>query len=767
MENELELIKQMESDGRYILQSISRLHFFNVSIYFILSDFYRNFLDKNNSQSDISKYMSISEQVKKLGQGIDMITKELQKSVLDKHEDLLKQANHATKLENILSMMNGHVHNLVANAERLRTQINVPYEALDKHTQVLSRLHLASHILRQVSRIQHLSKRLGNTNDPSQKALILQELEQLASDNDLKDIDAVTAELRNIRSQQQKVIQLATGSLNQGIINENRAQTTSALQIFINLGTVTKVLDNFLESTLSECRQSIKSAFEITGKSKSGPGKINLSSSQGFRTKIWTELEKAFSEDIQQQCKQVKFLQTTLSNMNIPDTKHDLAQKFWTELGKNIQEQIGTASSSIQQMLEEDYPRLLRCYFDISKKLNYDCFSFNRAVLEKCETAYLSMSLTTLLDPTQEMFAQENCAPSHDDIDKIVRIISSNLSVALIEENLSEKISRNISKCIKMFVVKTEQQLDSGPDSAQVIGGSANAGQQNNVMLANRLYYLQTQIQRILSNMRESLSNSRVEIINETLKSIDVLSGAILQPLVVSINSTIETILVTIHLEADWTRHQVPSNKQVSCSPYMRELSQFLSRVFNTYLAQFENKEVLLAKCGEIAVRCIDLFVRHTVLLRPSSPISQGGRQRLKADYIHLENSLKTLCPNLSELGRPYKLLKSMSLLITLSPSEIIESHTEGSVVPPSTILLLLFSFAGNELASPHQNTGWSLQKLSAWLDEHELESDKLDLIAGALQRYETVIRQINSVNYDPVYPIMSQFLEKVINSNK
>lgn len=63
----------------------------------------------------------------------------------------------------------------------------------------------------------------------------------------------------------------------------------------------------------------------------------------------------------------------------------------------------------------------------------------------------------------------------------------------------------------------------------------------------------------------------------------------------VSINSTVETILVTIHLEADWTKLQTLS-KHTSCSPYMRELGEFLNRVFNAYLARFENKEVLLLK---------------------------------------------------------------------------------------------------------------------------------------------------------------------------
>lgn len=42
--------------------------------------------------------------------------------------------------------------------------------------------------------------------------------------------------------------------------------------------------------------------------------------------------------------------------------------------------------------------------------------------------------------------------------------------MALIEENLSEQISKNVAKSIKMFAVKTEQQLETGPEAAQVIG---------------------------------------------------------------------------------------------------------------------------------------------------------------------------------------------------------------------------------------------------------------------------------------------------------
>ncbi|XP_018576829.1 conserved oligomeric Golgi complex subunit 5 [Anoplophora glabripennis] len=732
-------------------------------------DFYKYFL-KSSSNAVLNYSMTITEQVKKLGEGIELLNLELQKQVLEKHNDLLQQAEHATKLETVLNIINTHVQNLFANAERLNSQITVPYNELEKHTKVLSRLHLASHILRQVNRLQQLSKRLSTTSDPVQKATILQELEQLACDPELSDIEAVNTELRNIKIHQQKLVQLSTGSLNQGILNENVTQTTTALQIFYNLGTIKTITNNLVQQNLDECRVCLQMALSANvggnlAKNKGGPGRVALTSNQGFRSKIWIELEKLFSEDVYQICKQVKFLQITLSGLNMQNVEQNIAIMFWTKFGEILQEEIQKTTSAVQQMLEEDYPKLLKNYCEMTKKLKYDQFTFDRNVLKNLENSYLSTSLTRMLDPTQSLFDNESAVPSHDQIDSLIRIITSELSVALIEQNLNEQTSKNVAKCIKMFAVKTEQQLETGPEAAQVIGGSPNIGQNKNMNLANALYYLQTQIQRMLFNMRDSLPDSCVKIISESLQSLDYLTSSILQPLVGSITSVIETIIITLHLETDWPKLPLPANKTFqSCSPYMRELSQFIMRVYQTYLSNFENKEVLSAKCSDIAIRCIELFVRHTSLLRP---ISQGGRLRLQADYLHLENSLKVICPQLSDLGRPYRLLKSVASLIALSPTEIVSGQISGSSVPHSTILLMLFGFAGPELASPHQNTSWSLPKLSTWLDEHTNEEDRLDLIAGALQRYEHIVRQKNSVNYDPAYPVMSQFLETAIKGVK
>lgn len=87
-----------------------------------VTDYLQTFT-KEALRTDLKHALSITEQVKKLGEGIEFITKELQKQVIEKHDDLLRQAHHANKLENILVTMNTHIENLLANADKLRLQV--------------------------------------------------------------------------------------------------------------------------------------------------------------------------------------------------------------------------------------------------------------------------------------------------------------------------------------------------------------------------------------------------------------------------------------------------------------------------------------------------------------------------------------------------------------------------------------------------------------------------------------------------------------------
>lgn len=95
-----------------------------------------------------------------------------------------------------------------------------------------------------------------------------------------------------------------------------------SFQIFSNLHTLSKYIDNFLKTCNNDIKQSIKDCFAGTdvagftaakkgGTDKAignrGPGKasIALTTSQHFRAKLWTALEWLFEDEILSFCQQV------------------------------------------------------------------------------------------------------------------------------------------------------------------------------------------------------------------------------------------------------------------------------------------------------------------------------------------------------------------------------------------------------------------------------------------------------------------------------
>lgn len=134
----------------------------------------------------------------------------------------------------------------------------------------------------------------------------------------------------------------------------------------------------------------------------------------------------------------------------------------------------------------------------------------------------------------------------------------------------------------------------------------------------------------------------------------------------------------------------------------------------------------------ELASRCIELFVRNIAIVRP---ISLAGRNRLKLDCQHLELALKPIVSDVSSLGKPYRMLKAIYALLTLSPEELANQSTDlAAPVPSYIILFLLFGYGGNELTSPHTAAEWSNEKLIQWLDGHT--SDKERYIVFVFEYY-------------------------------
>lgn len=87
----------------------------------------------------------------------------------------------------------------------------------------------------------------------------------------------------------------------------------------------------------------------------------------------------------------------------------------------------------MKQALEGEYPKFLHLYLDLCKRLNglgdgrsdgrQQPFAADRAVVEQFENAYLSRSVSRLLDPVHQMFAGD-VVPSAEEVDALIRTVS-------------------------------------------------------------------------------------------------------------------------------------------------------------------------------------------------------------------------------------------------------------------------------------------------------------------------------------------------------
>ncbi|XP_069674732.1 conserved oligomeric Golgi complex subunit 5 [Periplaneta americana] len=791
-------------------------------------EFYKQFLQKDVDIKNeaVSLGLSVTEQLKKLTEGITLLDKELQRQVLANHEDLLSQATWVEKLEGVLAVMQTHVQCLLSAVERLRTKIVDPFNKIELQTIMLSRLHATSDLLRRVARIQHLSRRLttqmqGSTPDITKAAQSLNELTQLSEDVDLSGLEVLEEDQHLIRSHRIEVERQAKLMLTQGLQTQNMSQVGIAVQVFYNLGSLDSTVSHVLETAERNIKQSIKEALDVNKlsqtsssevKSRGGPGRAAMPSpgnTANFRSRLWTALEHLFDSSMCTEYRQIELLQRLLvhklrgdsgmlSQHNstcymdlLPQEKQQLASHLWQSVTNILAQELAQAAQGsmfVKQALEGEYPKFLRLYLDMCKKIqtysqNSDNteatlpksvdqesgdsgnFHINRTVVSQFENAYLSRSVSRLLDPVQLMFSGD-AVPPHEEVDSLIRTITSELSVSLVDVSLSRTVARNISKTVRLFCLKCEQMIVTDGEATQVID-SSTPGQMLNVSIANLLHYLNGQVGRVMSNMKTSLSSDAANIVQESLSYTDRLIENILTPLLASISDAIEAIILTMHNEdysmgpaaGDSDAHMgMRKSDAAQCSLYMKELQGFIARAASNYLVSFQNQDIVMKCSVPVASRCIELFLNHSCLVRP---LGEGGRARLAADFSQMEVAVAPLCRQTSELSRQFRMLRSLRPLLFLSSEEVAESPALGDVIPYSLVLLSMFSRGPNELLSPHQSANWSVSRFSQWLDSHPSERERLELMGGALQRYQQVVRQRGGTSFHAVYPIMITLLER------
>ncbi|XP_053612070.1 conserved oligomeric Golgi complex subunit 5 [Plodia interpunctella] len=726
-------------------------------------EFYSKFLE-DNVKPIVAENISVTEQVAKLTLGIEKLGKSLEQQVLSKHNDLLTQASHISDLETTLESIYSDVQSMLRSAENINDRVNTPYRTLENQTLMLERVQTTCNLLRHTSKIIALWNKLSTIQDnPSKEAIVLFEINELISDYDFEGIDLLEDILKQVHHKRVELLNNSTAALQESLLNGDKSKLLQCFKVFHNLQCTNEQIRKTVDSILNDLKTDIANALNIktetqfelkkSSSAKMTPGKANLMSSHELKTMLWDNIEKLFKVEIFNSCSKVIMLQNVINELHAIGNFRNIAKNFWSDLSTVFSSELEKSSIPVNQCIEIDYPKLLKCFNDLHSRLKCKDLEINRSALTKWENSFLSKSLGKLLEPVRSMW-HLNQVPTMDQIDNAIRVITEALSISLGDKQLSISLANSVAKSIKQMNMEAEQRLSMDSDVAQIIE-SPTSSQQKNAELCNAMYYFSSLIKRVLVNMSAMLPPESIQTVQNSLK--DISSMPILQLYAESIKNSLYIILMTMHEEPDLTRADNPTGKSLSCSPYMKELQQFVSRCKDIYLSMFREKGALNECCINIATACVERFIQHVCNVRP---LSQFGRVKLQLDCKHLEVALSPLLSDMTDLGDHYRQLKALCLMLEKTPQEITTSQLEGACLPHSLVIMYLFSYAESQLIAPHTCAGWNIQRLMQWMDSHKNEKERLDFVAGALQRYQNHVRDNQIATYDEVYPVLLQLLE-------
>ncbi|KAI2665610.1 Conserved oligomeric Golgi complex subunit 5 [Labeo rohita] len=302
------------------------------------------------------------------------------------------------------------------------------------------------------------------------------------------------------------------------LVSGNPSQVGTALQVFYNLGSLRETIRNVVDGYRTSVQENVVNALDIKvltqpANTRGAPGRAVMptpGNTAAFRAALWTNLEKLMDQ-ICAACGQVQHLQKVLTKKRDPvshvcfideiikDGQPDILHTFWSSVTQTLSEELQkatAASTFLKQALEGEYPKLLRLYNELWKRLqqysasiqgalvssgagldvelpasehdtedlftqtkpDYDPEKDLKASLQPYEAAYLSKSLSRLFDPINLVFPQGGRnPPSNDELDSIIKTIASELNVASVDSGLTIAVAKNAAKTVQLFCVKSEQ----------------------------------------------------------------------------------------------------------------------------------------------------------------------------------------------------------------------------------------------------------------------------------------------------------------------
>nr|CAH8830666.1 unnamed protein product [Trichobilharzia regenti] len=662
--------------------------------------------------------------------------------VADNHVDLFKRASDIDKLQNVLQTVEDKIQNLSVSVAKVKKRIDYPHDTFSSGVTHFRNLHTTCTILRNISRIAALMKRIqSRSKDLCQSSMYVNEVEFLFNNMKWEGIHVLEAYSRTLVQVREDMISQAWNLVDSSYESSDQTQLATGLQVFHNLNMLMDVVHELASRWKSEFDSVLSTSVDIDSLTQrmrtrqqiqqgtTGPGRASLSAVGGqaaaFHVAVWTSLDGTIDKmeqlisrsrllgmalmkqretygdvcmtniqrldqniselfpslaellihemltDWQNSKKSEKYSSVLLifASVNFKETlnnqendtdlssandflSHKLidgnrtavrnallknegflgwaADRFAVKLSS-----ISNQSPVIKEVLEGEYPKLLKLILDLERRVsntlssefngNYEFDRHTTSVrniseLPKClvralqpfETAYLSRSVSRLFDRVTLSFSTSTTAgPDNNELNDIIQTAVNELAYATVHHDLLFKVSRNLDKLIALFATKTEALVTTGVSATQLVD-CQTPGQQNNIHLINLLCQFGAQLQltvsKRLNNLNvlsvpnnqtnQKLSNwngassqtttpvvkNPVQLISEsTANHLNSLCSSILDPLLQAVCKTIDDILSTMHNEYD--SYQNISLNESWKPKYLQNLQDFTARVRQQYLS--------------------------------------------------------------------------------------------------------------------------------------------------------------------------------------
>ncbi|VDP54814.1 unnamed protein product [Schistosoma curassoni] len=151
--------------------------------------------------------------------------------VADNHVDLFKRASDIDNLQNVLQAVEDKIRNLSISLSKVKKKIDTPHETLSTNVTHFKNLHITCAILRNISRVATLMKRIqSRSKDLCQCAMYVNELKFIFNNMEWEGIHVLESYNRALVQVRESMVSQAWSLINSSYELSDQTQLATGLQ---------------------------------------------------------------------------------------------------------------------------------------------------------------------------------------------------------------------------------------------------------------------------------------------------------------------------------------------------------------------------------------------------------------------------------------------------------------------------------------------------------------------------------------------------------